>query len=778
MEDRNNIIEIGASAATRSTTPNVVSAWANIPSSEDHISVDGSSCDGQRSYEVPIHDPENNTNHTAKQQSSQPNTSRIRYRAGSVESRKPKKSGSSSRGSRPSSTYDDHDSTMAGGSENVWETTLNTPRTELSIQERIANTAISGTIELLKQVGGVTVSATGALVAPPLHITRTVLLPSLFAALKDFIASNSPVRVKDWFRIFSTSIYHMFNTLQNTEAGLDFSNRMVMIMIDLIDCISAETTRQLLLDVMSSFVKFFEVVQTPTFQAYCKQLTITGCRLIDALSNGRNKLLLHDIQKAVTSAGELLADPATTVALAEVTAYLCYALEMEDQQIQIDEHRHNSTTRGSTSNRTGGRRRHVRDTYQGETVLNRDTLDNGHSVEEAILSSLGVHSNHIETNQRDISIPASIVLDTEMQAQSMSNDVSVGPIRNKNQDMSKTLEWHELARNDVDVHLLREGILHRAQELKESTKANTKASLPVNQSSAVANNTGRRDEGTSLDNVILDKPLLDVEEQNAQEKVIVMTHDVDTSLLARRNKQSIAFQSQDDSNEEKDNELNKMPAFIDQLGLPHVQREWNTRKEGETADEHFYRILDEILGNARKETADKIIAEQLAHPSGMKAGTSRRLQHKKPQNSTIKDRLNDIRLELNANRNNSTTTKKKNVSAKLDSNGTKFFIVATVVALLIMLLWFLFGCYGLYVYFNPSAGLTSRSSLSSISENSGGTTTPDEIVIRVVKEIVHVDRDGKELGREPWKQQEGGYLKLQERIEYGQVAECIASAYK
>jgi hypothetical protein len=323
-----------------STTP---SAWA----SQDGLRSTGSAAASYgETYEIPIHDDSADRPPNAR-------TPRTTTR---------------SRSSKATTTLDNDSHSE------IWNGSVK----EMSIPDRIASTALAGTVEFLKQVGGVTLSTTGALVAPPLHITRTVLLPNLFAAFKDFIASQSPTRLKDWFRIFSSSIYHIFNTLQNTETGHVFSNRLVLVLIDFLDCLSADTTRQLLLDTMSCMVKFFEILETPSFQSYCEQLAIAGNRLIDALSNGRNKLLLHDLQQAAKSAGELLADPATTVALAEVTAYLCYALEMEDQQIQIDERQHGS--KESQSTRARNPRRKERDTYQRAAVVNRETLDTGFTV--------------------------------------------------------------------------------------------------------------------------------------------------------------------------------------------------------------------------------------------------------------------------------------------------------------------------------------------------------------------------------------------------------------
>ena len=58
-----------------------------------------------------------------------------------------------------------------------------------------------------------------------------------------------------------------------------------------------------------------------------------GCRVVDVAAMDRNKTLIHDFYDLLWSGVELANDPATTVAMAEVAAYLCHALEMEDAAI-------------------------------------------------------------------------------------------------------------------------------------------------------------------------------------------------------------------------------------------------------------------------------------------------------------------------------------------------------------------------------------------------------------------------------------------------------------
>jgi hypothetical protein len=640
---------------------------------------------------------------------------------------------------------------------------------EMSIPDRIASTALAGTVEFLKQVGGVTLSTTGALVAPPLHITRTVLLPNLFAALKDFVASHSPARLKDWFRIFSSSIYHIFNTLQNTETGHVFSNRLLLVLIDILDCLSADTTRQLLLDTMSCLVKFFEVLQTPSFQSYCEQLAIAGNRLIDALSNGRNKLLLHDLQQAAVSAGELLADPATTVALAEVTAYLCYALEMEDQQIQIDERQHGS--KDSKSTRARNPRRKERDGYQRAAVVNRETLDTGFTVEEVLLSSLGVPQ--VDPLCREgVAVPSSILVEPQNLSSSIRNhcDDSLDPLV---LPRPAPLQFHERARSDVHVQVLREGIHHRAMHL--SAESNDRTAIMHSANASVQPNPF--DETTSpLESlVIAEKLTVDVEELGV---VYTVDENNDNSVVEknappRRKRTFVKASLYDDEPEEErtEQEGDAMHRFS-QL---HPDRQ--VRKEGESANEHFYRILDEILAQKRNEAVENIIATEIAAGTDVKNRGSLRVRGEVPANGgTIKERLLALRSKKMKTSGNGMKRDALRTNPMILKTKEKRFILAAIATVVLLLsFWFGMGCYGIFSLFQRSVYLPP------LSFGSAGpaaarqpATQPQEVVIRVVKEVVHVNAEGTVMGKGPWKPKPGG---SEEPVDFQKVAECVAAVY-
>ena len=192
----------------------------------------------------------------------------------------------------------------------------------LSFPDKIAASALSGTIEFLKVAGGLTLNATGKVVAPPLHVTRTVLLPALWAASVDYLGRSTPKRVKDWFRILSSSVYHFVSVLRETEKGQIFRQRLFILGGDWLDCLSADTTRQVLVDGMAGLVKLVEALHTPESRAFLDQMAVLSCRMTQVAASGRSQQVLHDTKTMLWSGIELLADPRSTTALAEVTAFL------------------------------------------------------------------------------------------------------------------------------------------------------------------------------------------------------------------------------------------------------------------------------------------------------------------------------------------------------------------------------------------------------------------------------------------------------------------------
>lgn len=136
---------------------------------------------------------------------------------------------------------------------------------------------------------------------------------------------------------------------------------------------------------------------------------------MDAASSGQAKKLFHDFSDCVWSGVELLVDENTTVALAEVAAYLCHALEMEHALYRDPRSGGHWPPPGDATTTTteealrkrraeAARRRRERARQNARTYgPDCDTIDGGSDatgtaaeldesgigIEEAILSSLG-----------------------------------------------------------------------------------------------------------------------------------------------------------------------------------------------------------------------------------------------------------------------------------------------------------------------------------------------------------------------------------------------------
>jgi hypothetical protein len=114
----------------------------------------------------------------------------------------------------------------------------------------------SGILDVLGAAAGATLSTTGKLVAPPFHVTKTLLLPGLLAIFVDTLDAVTPVWVQDWFRILSSSIHHLMVVLGNTEKGQLFSNQVYVVLQDVLQVFSATESRQVVVDAMATSVKF------------------------------------------------------------------------------------------------------------------------------------------------------------------------------------------------------------------------------------------------------------------------------------------------------------------------------------------------------------------------------------------------------------------------------------------------------------------------------------------------------------------------------------------
>lgn len=256
---------------------------------------------------------------------------------------------------------------------------------DIPLQDRIAASAVAASLEFLRIAGGVTLSTTGTLMQPPLHVTQKYVLPQLWHALLDLLQKDTPERLQGWFRIVSSSVQHFVSVLRETAPGQALRERLLIVWADLVQLLATDASRQSLIDYTACWVKFAAWCDSTECHDYFDQLCVYWIRVLQVLSSGKTQQLILDCTTVLQSLAQVLNDPQTTTAWAEVTAYLCYALEMEQAKQFPVNNSHNNF-----------QQRHDRDVYQHELHHARISLQNRTkhdgtplTVEEAILSSMG-----------------------------------------------------------------------------------------------------------------------------------------------------------------------------------------------------------------------------------------------------------------------------------------------------------------------------------------------------------------------------------------------------
>jgi hypothetical protein len=616
-------------------------------------------------------------------------------------------------------------------------------------QPSLAQAAVNSTFGLLRQVGGLTLSTTSALVAPPLFVTKRLLLPQLRNLLVDLWDTNSPQRVKDWFRILHSSLYHVVQTLRHTSAGHALRRQWGRVGQDVVDLAATDLTRQWLIDSMGMLVKLAEALATDEATALFDQWAITIVRALEILANPRVQLLVHDGRHAIAALATLLADPVATSALAEVTAYLCYALEQEEP----------SSLHGLEQQK----RRHV---YQ--TSLNqRDTIDQHPTmtVEEAILSSLDPAVVPIMKNERidgygdflrrRVGIESPLSSPEESSSQQLPLWDTASSIRHQvehKQDNKATAaasdmdDWYETAKRNVDVQYLREMIEERAMARQSS-----KNPAPPMEDMVVTVNTNNN--CTTSATKSAPRHRVDVE-------TVVSDEDDDNVDMEQHHPTAMT-----------DGDGPSPPAGAKS---PVDGTDQKLRLAGEAPMDQFERIVNDILTERRRQnTLSSLAHHNTAVPAdGAAVATS----SSPPPPAAVLRR-----------------TMAKTAKPRQPKSGGQLLVLVGVMAILgIATLWFGCGCLGVYLYWQhyhhhqhhhqpqqrpPNAMAVPESSSSSSSSSSAVNAGHHDIVIRVVREVVHVDTNGKVLGRGllPKSPQNAGGPTPEE---YEKVAACVAEAYK
>jgi hypothetical protein len=709
-----------------------------------------------------------------------------------------------------------------------------------SFPDRVAASALNATIDLLKLAGGMTLNTTGKLVAPPLHVTRTVLLPALFYGLFDFIKGNTPIRLQDWARIVVTAFQHFVDVLRKTKQGIVFRHQLVQVGVDVLSCLRSVQARQALIDWMALTVKLAEAAHTPEVQTALEQAAVWAGRLMEWGGSGPAQRLVHDSSQLTWNLAELLANPATTTALAEVTAYLCHALEMEEI---VD-----GTGLPTNGMKQHQKRRRDRDRFQQQTYTGATRLQDPYAtVEEVILSSLGLAASDaslgrsnvpssIQASQRqsswdDFDLVSSgeaqrrsgrspdsgdngrrsrslppVVESTDAQGEVLHTQqrqrLSLSPVPNATNAPTERVTHDSASIQDrVNVAFLRQKIHQRAEVLHMDRYGTPKAA-----------SLGKREEPGDKDQNSPVNPHTNDSQEDDLEDYVVTTASEEKNELAGRKKIQVEVSDVDSltdaGNENEDS---------DEDDLGKGEDEWIHPSErlplpNESPEQHFYRILDEVLTHKRQSSIENALIDYERNTQAIlsRHGTVRKRPLPRTQNDgerdqnqrltsdllqdSVKEQLATIRGQVGARLKKGDRDRFQRMEDVVREHG-RLVYVALLVLFVVVLVWFFFGCFGIYVTLRPliirawrmilalfradrgtvvatllrqlipaqylsDAVLNTESTLvgpvvqtvsptvgsvSSTTECAASTT--QEIVIRVVREVIHKNEKGDVISR-------------------------------
>ena len=621
------------------------------------------------------------------------------------------------------------------------KTAESTEEHPLSFQDRVVqaagatgSSALFGTIELLKLAGGATLSTTGKIMSPSIQVTTQIIIPALWTAFTDYVHHVASDRLKDWFRIVRSSLYHFITVLKNAHKGIVFRKKIVTVGADVLDCLSSDASRQVIVDGMATMVKLAEALHTPETKAFLDQLSVLGSRLVDAASSGRNKQLLKDTQEAVWAFCQLASDPSTTLALAEVTACLCHALEMEEAV-----HRNQPIP-----NHLAAQRRYERNQFQRQTHVDPDMMqDPDTSVEQVILSSLG------GANEENKGVPRNVEFDHPPFE-------TITSLTDSEMELNPQDGWKNAARESVDVNYLQQKISQRAASMERQqllrltvTKLaqHTTPTVPIKVST-------REKEECKGDIEDLDVSTADGDEHGC--------HDPFTMQRQRTMKLSNVSKIKLENGEPDDVKCNNGEYCI--LDTPP-----SATIDTEKAASRFFRILDEMMEKKRADVFRTIISDSENSTVGTwypKAAAAAGAGNERGQDTLKRSlRKNGIfsKSEIGVGRKSKSITRQQ--LSKQKDKDTFSSVVFAVLAGLFACAWFILGSYGLYVIIlgSPKSGILNFGSAFSTPKPS---PPINEFVFRVVREVVHVSSDGNILL---------SHVEAPQMVDIDKIAQCAAA---
>ncbi len=139
----------------------------------------------------------------------------------------------------------------------------------------------------------------------------------------------TPLRIQHWVHIIYISYANTIGLFLNSPQGQIVTQNILSIMDQSMNLLTSVNTRQVLIDTMSFVIKSINVLQSQEVKAVITSIPILIIRIIDTMSSGEAKLFYHSIGNLCTSMIDFVNQEDMTVLMAEITARMVHALEME-----------------------------------------------------------------------------------------------------------------------------------------------------------------------------------------------------------------------------------------------------------------------------------------------------------------------------------------------------------------------------------------------------------------------------------------------------------------
>jgi hypothetical protein len=682
-----------------------------------------------------------------------------------------------------------------------------------------------GMLDGLNAIAGITLSTTNTLLSPPIALTRNIILPGVLAIIIDTLDTITPPRVQDWFRIISSSVYHFFTVLisGSSQPGMQFRNQVGVVVQSFLEAWSAPESRQVVVDTMATGVKLADALHTPEMELFLEQVGVLGCRFVDALASGKSKEFIQNSKTLIWNGIELASDPSTTLALAEVTAHLCHALEEVDDSF------------GSVTPRS------IRNVQNETTYLGNSSLittDYPHeSMEKIILSSLGMTDDNI--NNDDIttmhmdddgdehddddetaakSVPSNVAFQSE--------GATIGSLNlehhhdgSKKGGNSNSLDGG--CKGKVDLDLLQAKILYQGRPRARLLRVSAH----------------------DCDDVITTTTNQQQQQQQQQDLPVSGLPSAYASISSNNNNMKINNDLfEEDLSKTEDMEeiqtpgdrlnfkLHDTTANSNDPNLKELYDKFETMESKELEEPsyiQFYNAIDDLLEEKRKKKRQTQQDWVETACDGDHDDSSSGGRHRRRRTNDFNHRKG-IHAKVRMVRKGSTTIKEKSSSKAVKERYTNLrrlwkyppslLRVIAIIAALVCFIWVGFGMYGMYTFFGiflsnsnnnilnspvqqqhqsqsqpqPNYGLDHGSSIPSRTNanyhgyDRSNNRNPNEIIIRIVKEVVHIREDGSRIESNADSEfsinndnSNNGdpFIPGLSQEEMDKVKECVASAY-